>query len=148
MDLWSAALRSGKSCDGCHWVWRRLAGSNGNCAMSTFQERRQFRRMPYRASVTVSVPARGQSLQANVLNISKEGVILLCAEPVFENEDALLAFRTTSRTGVRTEEIWSRVIHSRFDDDAWVVGLKFSELLDRRRTPSLARAAAIRERKN
>jgi len=115
--------------------------------MDAFQERRQFGRAPNRARVTVSLPTRQVSLEATLLDISFEGVRLICAEPVFENEGALLVFQTKSQMGVKTEEVWSRVIHARVDDDVWVLGLKFSELLDRQKTPSLARAAERRERK-
>ena len=63
-------------------------------------------------------------------------------EPVSEGENALLTFRLRTRTGVQIEEVSSRVVHARMDDDVWVVGLKFNDLLDRQSTPLLVQAAA------
>jgi PilZ domain len=81
-------------------------------------------------------------MTANVLDFSLDGICVISSEPLFQGEHALLTFQITSRSGVQLEEVWGLVIHSRMDDDAWVVGLKFNEVLDQRRTPPLARAAA------
>jgi hypothetical protein len=113
--------------------------------MDPSQERRQFRRVPLRTRVTVSLPARNVSIKANVLDISKGGARLICVEPVSEGEDALLTFKMRGRKGVQTEMVWGRVIHARMDDDAWVVGLKFNQVLDPQSTPLLAQAAARRD---
>jgi hypothetical protein len=51
------------------------------------------------------------------------------------------------RKGVQTEMVWGRVIHARMDDDAWVVGLKFNEILDPLRTPVLTRAIGRQDKK-
>jgi hypothetical protein len=113
--------------------------------MGTSQDRRQFGRVPFRARVRVTLPARQASVKANVLDISVSGVRLICAEPVSKGEDALLVFRMRRRTGIQIEEVWSRVVHARMDDDAWVVGLKFNQVLDPQRTPLLAQAATRRD---
>ena len=118
-----------------------------NCAMSTSQERRQFGRAPFHARVTVSLPTRQASVEANVLDISLGGVSLICWERVSDGEDALLTFQIRTRTAKQTEEVWSRVIHVRMDDDVWVVGLKFNKVLDRQSTPLLAHAATRRNPK-
>jgi hypothetical protein len=110
--------------------------------MDVLQERRQFERVPFRARVTVNLLARQASVKANVLDISLNGVRLICAEPISLGDNALLTFRVRTRTGLQTEEVWGRVIHARMDDDAWVVGLKFDEVLDWQSTPQLAQAAA------
>jgi hypothetical protein len=113
--------------------------------MKASQERRQFERVPFRTRVTVSLRTRQALVKANVLDISLNGVRLICAEPVSEGENVLLAFRMRTRTGVQIEQVWSRVIHARMDDDVWVVGLKFNEVLDEQNTPLLAQAAARRD---
>jgi hypothetical protein len=84
-------------------------------------------------------------VKANVLDISLSGVRLICAEPVSAGEIVLLEFRMGARTGVQIEQLWSRVIHVRMDDDAWVVGLKFNQVLDRQTTPLLTQAATSGE---
>ncbi len=99
-------------------------------------------RFPFSACVTVSLPTRQTLVTANALDISLDGIRVILAEPLFQGEDALLTFRITSHSGVQVEEVWGRVIHARMDDDAWVVGLKFNQVLDPQRTPLLARAAA------
>ena len=48
-----------------------------------------------------------------------------------------MTFRVRTRRGVQTELASGRVIHSRMDDDAWVVGLEFNEVLTARSTPVL-----------
>jgi PilZ domain len=105
--------------------------------MGPSQERRQCGRVPFRTRVTVSLRTSQALVKANVLDISLNGVRLICAEPVTEGENALLEFRLKSGTGVQIEQLWSRVIHVRMDDDAWVVGLKFKQVLDRQTTPLL-----------
>jgi PilZ domain len=90
----------------------------------------------------VSVPTRQALVMANAMDISLDGICVISAEPLFQGEDALLTFQITSRSGVQVEAVWGRVIHVRMDDDAWVVGLKFNQVLDQRQTPLLARAAA------
>ena len=105
------------------------------------KERRQFRRVPFQTGVSVIVRTSHALVKANGLDVSLTGVRLICAEPVSEGENALLAFLMRTRTGVQIEEVWSRVIHLRMDDDAWVVGLKFNQALDRQTTPLLAQAA-------
>ena len=110
--------------------------------MARSQERRRFRRVPFPISVTVGLPSRQTLVTANALDISLDGICVISSEPLFQGEDALLTFQITSRSGVQVEEVWGRVIHARMDDDAWVVGLKFNQVLDKRRTPLLARAAA------
>jgi hypothetical protein len=92
----------------------------------------------------MSLPTRQALVEANVLDISLGGVGLICSEPVFEGEDALLTFQFGTRKGVHIEEVWSRVVRTRMDDDVWVVGLEFNKVLDRRNTPLLARAATRR----
>ena len=113
--------------------------------MDKSHDRRRFERRPFRARVTISLPTHQVVLKANVLEISQEGVRLLCAEPVSEGADALLTFRMRIRRKERTEEVSGRVIHARMDDDAWVVGFKFNEALTRESTPLLAKAAASRD---
>ena len=115
--------------------------------MATSRDRRQFARRSFRARVTVNPPVPHASVEANVLDISLSGVRLICAEPLFVGQDVLLTFRVRTRRGVQTEQASGRVIHSRMDDDAWVVGLKFNEVLTARSTPVLARAATGRRRK-
>ena len=95
--------------------------------------------------MTISLPTHQVVLTANVLEISQDGVRVLCAEPVSEGADAVLTFRMTIRRRERTEEVSGRVIHARMDDDAWVVGFKFNQDLTRETTPLLARAAAVRD---
>jgi hypothetical protein len=112
--------------------------------MNTSLNRRQFARRPFRARVIVSVPAHQVSVEANVLDISLNGVRLICAEPVSEGDDTLLTFRTRTRGGVQIEEVSGRVMHARMDDDAWVIGLRFNQVLTPERTPLLARAATSR----
>jgi PilZ domain len=112
--------------------------------MATSQERRQFGRAPFQARVTVSLPTRQASVEANVLDISLAGVSLICSEPASEGEDASLTFQIWTCLAVQTEEVWSRVVRARMDDDVWVVGLKFNKVLDRQTTPLLARAATRR----
>jgi PilZ domain len=141
MDSWSVVPRP--AIVGWQLLARRgSTGSLGDCAMKTTQERRQFWRGPFRARVTMSLPARQAVVMADVLDISFGGVHVICAEPVTEGEDAVLTFHIDIRRGVQTEEVSGRVIHARMDDDAWVVGLKFNQVLDRQSTPFLAQAAA------
>ena len=111
------------------------------CTMEPSQERRQFSRLPFPTRVTVSLRTGQALVKANALDISLNGVRLICAEPVSEGESALLEFRMRTRTGVQIEQVWSRVIHLRMDDDVWVVGLEFNQVLDRQTTPLLAQAA-------
>lgn len=113
--------------------------------METSHDRRRFGRRPFRARVTISLPTRQVVLQANVLEISQNGVRVLCAEPVSEGADALLTFRIRSGRREQTEQVSGRVIHARMDDDAWVVGFQFTEALAPERTPLLAQAAASRD---
>jgi hypothetical protein len=83
---------------------------------------------------------------ANVLDNNLDIVHLFCAEPVSGIEDAWLTLQLACSIGVQIEEeVWSRVIDARMDDDAWVVGLKFNEVLDRQSTPLLAQAATSRD---
>jgi PilZ domain len=112
--------------------------------MATSRDRRQFARRPFRARVTVSLPTPPILVEANVLDISLGGVRLICAEPLFGGQDALMTFRVRTRGGVQTEQTSGRVVHSRMDDDVWVVGLKFNEVLTAESTPILARAATGR----
>jgi PilZ domain len=112
--------------------------------MEPSQERRQFRRVPFRTRLTVSLRTSQALVKANVLDIGLGGVRLICAQPVSEGENALLTFRMRTRTGVQIEQVWSRVIHARMDDDAWVVGLKFNQVLDPQTTPLLAQVATSR----
>jgi hypothetical protein len=109
--------------------------------MARSQERRRFTRVPFPTSVTVSLPTRQALVTANALDISLDCICVISSEPIFQGEDALLTFQITSRSGVQVEEVWGRVIHARMDDDAWMVGLKFNQVLDQRRTPLLAQAA-------
>ncbi len=113
--------------------------------MDTSQNRRQFGRGPFRASVKMSLPTRQAVVMANVLDISRDGVRVICAEPLSEGEDVLLTFQIKTRRGVQNEEVSGHVIHTRMDDDAWVVGLKFNQVLDRQSTPLLAQAATSRD---
>jgi hypothetical protein len=85
------------------------------------------------------------AVKANVLDISLNGVCLICSELVSKGENALLAFQIKSHMGIQIEQVWSRVIYARMDDDAWVVGLKFNVVLDWLSTPLLAQAAARRD---
>jgi hypothetical protein len=110
--------------------------------MAGSEERRGSTRVPFPTSVTVSLPTRQALVTANALDISLDGIRVISPEPLFLGEDALLTFQITSRSGVQVEEVWGRVVHARMDDDAWVVGLIFNRVLDQRRTPLLARAAA------
>jgi hypothetical protein len=109
--------------------------------MDTSQDRRQFGRRPLQAPVTVSLLARQVSVEANVLDISPDGVRLICAEPLSHGEDALLTFQIKSHAGILIEEITGCVVHVRMDDDVWMVGVKFNQVLDRQSTPLLAQAA-------
>ena len=109
--------------------------------MDTSKDSRQLGRRPFRACVTVNLPISQAMVKANVLDISHDGVRLICAEPVSESEDALLTFRMRTRLGVQTEAVSGRVIQTRMDDDAWVVGFKFKHVLSQESTPLLARAA-------
>jgi PilZ domain len=109
--------------------------------MDTPQGRRQFGRPPFRVRLRVSLPTGEALIDANVLDISLDGVRLICSEPLSEGVDVLLTFQIKRRKGAQTEEVASRVIHARMDDDAWVVGLKFNQALDPQRTPLLAKAA-------
>jgi hypothetical protein len=112
--------------------------------MDTSRDRRQYARRPFRARVTVDLPTPPASIEANVFDISRNGVRLICAEPVSAGADVLLRFRVRTRKGVQTEEVSARVIHSRMDDDVWVIGLQFNQVLTPERTPILARAASGR----
>lgn len=115
--------------------------------MDTPGERRQCSRVPFATRVTVTLPTHPASVPANLLDISIDGVRLICSEPVSEGENALLPFQLTSHIGVETEEqILSHVVHSRMDDDTWVVRLKFNEALDRQTTPLLVEAAASQDK--
>jgi hypothetical protein len=91
--------------------------------MDTSQDRRQFRRQPFQARVTIGLPTPQASVKAYVLDLSRDGVRLICAKPVSEGEDDVLTFRMRSRRGIQIEEVPGRVIHVRMDDDAWVVGV-------------------------
>ena len=83
-------------------------------------------------------------MTANVLDINLDVFRLFCAEPVSGIEDAWLTLQLASRIGVQIEEeVWSRVIDARMDDDAGVVGLTVNAL-DRQRTPLLAEAPTSR----
>ncbi len=110
--------------------------------MAASGERRQFGRVPFRTRVTVTVPARQASVKATVMDISLDGVRLICRDPVVEGEDVLLTFQIKCPGGVQIEKVSSRVIFARLDDEAWVVGLRFNEVLDQRTTPLLVQAAA------
>lgn len=116
--------------------------------MDTSRDRRQYARRPFRARVTVSLPTPQVSVEGNVLDISLNGVRLICAEPLSAGEDVLVTFRMRTRKGVQTEEVSSRVIHSRMDDDVWVIGLHFNKVLTPESTPTLARAATGRRRRS
>jgi hypothetical protein len=109
--------------------------------MDTPPDRRQFGRQPFQARVTISLPAPQAAVEANVLDISPDGARLICAEPVSQGEDALLTFEIETPTGVQIEEVPGHVIHVSMDDDAWVVGVKFNQVLDCQSTPLLAQAA-------
>jgi len=112
--------------------------------MDTSRDRRQYARRPFRARVTVSLPTPQVSVEANVFDISLNGVRLICAEPLSAGNDVLLTFRMRTRKGVQTEEVSGCVVHSRMDDDVWVIGLQFNQVLAPESTPILARAAAGR----
>jgi hypothetical protein len=109
--------------------------------MDTSLDRRQFGRQAFQARVTISLPTPQAAVEANVLDISPDGVRLICAEPISQGEDALLTFEIETPTGVQIEEVPGHVIHVSMDDDAWVVGVKFNQPLDRQSTPLLAQAA-------
>jgi hypothetical protein len=113
--------------------------------MDTSQDRRQFGRRPFQARVTISLPAHQVSVEANVLDISPDGVRLICAEPVSRSEDVVITFEIKCHTRVQIEEIPGCVIHVRMDDDVWVIGVKFKQALDRRSTPLLAQAVTSRD---
>jgi hypothetical protein len=109
--------------------------------MDTSPDRRQFERRPFQACVTISLPTPQAAVKAHALGISPDGVRLICADHVSEGADALLIFRMRTRRGVQIEEVPGRVIHVHMDDDAWVVEVKFNQVLDRQSTPLLAQAA-------
>jgi hypothetical protein len=113
--------------------------------MDTSPDRRQFEREPFQARVTICLPTSQAAVKAYALDISSDGARLICAKPVAEGEDALLIFRMRTRTEVQIEEVPGRVIHVHMDDDAWVVGVKFNQRLDRQSTPLLAQAATSRD---
>jgi hypothetical protein len=56
-------------------------------------------------------------------------------------EAVLLAFQIGTSDEAQFEEVWGHVKRVRMDDDVWIVGLEFHEVLDRQRTPLLADAA-------
>jgi hypothetical protein len=145
MHSWSVAPRAGRPKLAARRVRRGRAGSVVNCAMETFQERPRFGRRPFRTRVTLSLPTSEAPVKANTLDISRGGVGLICSEPVPVGELALLTFHIRTRTGVQIEQVSGRVAQARMDDDVWLVGLEFTEVLDRQRTPLLARAAARRD---
>jgi PilZ domain len=95
----------------------------------------------------IMLPTQEAPLEAYVLDISLGGVRLICSEPLSQGADALLSFRITTRKSLRIEEVFGRVVHIQVDDDAWVMGLKFDQALDGRRTPLLAQAAAKQSRR-
>ena len=113
--------------------------------MDTSDDRRQFERRQFQAGVTIGLPTPQAAVEANVLDMSPDGVLLICAEPVSQGVDALLSFEITNRTGVQIEEVPGHVTHVRMDDDTWVVGVKFNQPLNRQSTPLLAQAATRRD---
>jgi hypothetical protein len=82
------------------------------------------------------------SVEANALDISASGVCMICSEPLAVGENAFVAFQFRNRTEVQFEEVRGRVISIRMDDDVWILGLEFDEILNWQKTPLLARASA------
>jgi hypothetical protein len=113
-----------------------------NCTMGVSYERRQFRRVPFRAQVRVKLSARGVSVTANVLDISLGGIRVLCPEPILMGEEVVLVFPFRNHLGVQAEKVSGHAIHVRMDDDAWVIGLEFDRILNPHSTSLLARAVA------
>jgi hypothetical protein len=109
--------------------------------MDTIEERHRLTPAPFQARVIVTPQTQGASAEANTLDISPAGVHLICSEPLVAGEDALLTFEIKIREEVLTEEVWGRALHVQMDDDVWVVGLEFTQVLDRQKTPQLAEAA-------
>jgi PilZ domain len=137
-ELWLAAQSTA-------WVSRFVRA--GYHPMDTSRDRRKFARRPFRARVTVSLPSPQISVEAHVLDISLNGVRLICADPLCEGQDAVLTFRIRTRKRLQIEEVAGRVVHARMDDDAWVVGLKFDQVLTPESTPLLAEGAMSRRKR-
>jgi c-di-GMP-binding flagellar brake protein YcgR len=104
--------------------------------------RRQFRRVPFRAQVTVNLSPHLASVEANVLDISLGGIRLLSSEPISKDMGIVLAFQFRNHLDAKSERISGHVIHVRMDDDAWEVGVQFDHALDPQSTPLLTQAVA------
>jgi PilZ domain-containing protein len=113
--------------------------------MDSLQERPRFGRVSFQARVILRLLTPEISVEANALDISASGVCVICSEPLAVGENAFVAFQFRNRTEVEVEEVRGRVIRVRMDDDVWVLGLQFDEILDWQKTPLLARATASGE---
>jgi hypothetical protein len=104
------------------------------------QTRRLFERVPFCVRVTLASMPGASTLEAQSIDASLGGVGLICTEPVPIGQAVTLTFHFATQSGEAAEAVRGHVTSVRCDDDAAVVGIKFTPPLDRRTTPLLCRA--------
>jgi c-di-GMP-binding flagellar brake protein YcgR len=105
----------------------------------TPQDKRRFGRAPFFANVTVELLSSSSAIDARSVDISLGGVALISPMPVPIGEHVVLTFHLKTSSGMTTERISGRVVNLRHDDDASIVGVEFSAVLDRNAAPVLTR---------
>ncbi len=98
-------------------------------------EERQFPRVPFFVPLVLSLAATEAQIEANGLDVSLSGVRLICCEPVSAGEDVRLTLRLKQGRKLRVEHVRGRVVRVQGDDDVWIVGIEFCEVLSARTTP-------------
>lgn len=105
--------------------------------MPTPQDKRRFGRAPFLANVTVELLSGDSVIDARSVDVSLGGVGLISPTPIPAGEQVVLTFHLKTASGTTTERIPGRVANLRFDDDASIVGVEFSAVLDRNAAPVL-----------
>jgi hypothetical protein len=113
--------------------------------MGASGDKRQFPRVPFFVPLELSSAALEAPIEANGLDVSLSGVRLICCEPVPVGEEVRLTLRLKQGRKLRVEDVRGRVVRVQGDDDVWIVGIEFSEVLSARKTPLWH--AAVTDRK-
>ena len=101
-------------------------------------DRRQFERGPFVTRVTLTPLTDCEPIEANTIDISRNGLGLICLTPVDTGQRVSLALHFVDPAGGGAiEETRGRIVHARSDDDATIAGVQFSAPADPGTNPLL-----------